>query len=243
MRQAQDLYRQGKLTEAIESLQAYLREQPGETRARSFLFELLCFAGQFDRARRQLSVLAQDSNDARLGIAFYLAALTAESERQEWYEQEPTPAAVNGSAVAGICDGRRFTGIEDLDNRLGGSLEFLAAGKYHRIAFTDLRRIEMIAPTRVRDLYWRAANVETTEELGSSELESILIPVLYPQTWLFDDDQTRLGRTTDFAISEGGTEIPCGQRMLVIGGEQIPVLEIQSIEFDLLTQQEEAANA
>jgi type VI secretion system protein ImpE len=238
MRQAQDLYRDGKLTEAIASLQAYLREQPGEKRARSFLFELLCFAGEFDRARKQLMVLAEDSNDTRLGVSFYLAALTAESERQSWYDEVPASETADGNTVAGECNGKRFQGIQDLDNRLGGALEFLAAGKYHRIAFRNLKRVEMAAPTRVRDLYWRTANAETTEELGSSELSSILIPVLYPHTYLFDDDLTRLGRTTDFALSAAGAEIPCGQRMLTIGREQIPLLEIQSIEFDGVGQEE-----
>lgn len=242
MRQPQDLYREGKLTEAIESLQAHLREQPGENRARNFLFELLCFAGEFDRARKQLSMLAQDSNDTRLGVSFYFAALTAEAGRQAWYEESATAETANGSAVTGECNGKRFTGIQDLDARLGGALEFLSAGKYHRIAFRNLRRIEICAPTRVRDLYWRTANAETTEQLGSSALDSILIPVLYPHTYLFDDDLTRLGRTTDFAISAAGAEIPCGQRILVVGGEQIPVLEIQSIEFDSLRPQEEAGN-
>jgi type VI secretion system protein ImpE len=242
MRLAQDLYREGKLTEAIESLQAYLREQPGEDRARNFLFELLCFAGEFDRARKQLSVLAQESNDSRLGMAFYFAALTAESERQAWYLETASAGTADGGAVSGECNGRRFTGIRDLDDRLGGALEFLLAGKYHRIAFHSLKRIEMSAPTRVRDLYWRTANAETSEQLGSSALDSVLIPVLYPQTYLFDDDLTRLGRTTDFAVTAGGVEIPYGQRMLVIGGEQIPLLEIQSIEFDDVPRQGDAVN-
>jgi type VI secretion system protein ImpE len=244
MRQAQDLYREGRLAEAIASLQAYLREQPADGRARSFLFELLCFAGEFDRARKQLAMLTQGSNDTRLGASFYFAALAAETERQAWYEDFSAPEVPDGDSdiVAGECDGRRFQGIRDLDSRLGGSLEFLAAGKYHRIAFRDLKRIELLAPTRVRDLYWRTANVVTSENLGSSQLDSVLIPVIYPHTYLFDDDQTRLGRNTDFAASESGVEVPCGQRLLMIGSEQIPVLEIQSISFDAQHRQEEARN-
>ena len=234
MRHAQDLYREGRLTEAIASLQAHLRDQPGDQRARSFLFELLCFAGEFDRARKQLMAFAQDSNDTRLGVTFYMAALTAEVERQAWYEDGSAFEPASGADVSGICNGRSFKGISDLDSRLGGSLEFLAAGKYHRIAFRNLKCIEMGPPTRVRDLYWRTASAETSEQLGSSEIDSMLVPVLYPHSWLFDDDLTRLGRTTDFAISSTGTEIPCGQRILVVGGEQIPFLDIQSIEFDCL---------
>jgi type VI secretion system protein ImpE len=234
MQRAQELYREGKLTEAISSLQAYLRDFPSERRARIFLFELLCFAGEFDRARKQIAVLTEDSNDTKLGAAFYIAALSGETERQSWYEEASAAERSNGEeqVVRGTWNGQRFAGIRDLDSRLGGSLEFLAAGKYHRIAFRNLKRIEMMAPVRVRDLYWRTANLEMSEDLGSSDLESILIPVLYPHTFLFDDDRTRLGRTTDYALSETGVEIPCGQRMLVIGEDQVPVLAIESIEFD-----------
>lgn len=234
MRQAQDFYREGRLTEAIASLQSHLRDQPGDQRARSFLFELLCFAGEFDRARKQLLAFAQDSNNSRLGVTFYVAALTAEKERQAWYEDGSAFEPASGGEVSGVCNGRPFKGISDLDRRLGGSLEFLVAGKYHRIAFRNLRRIEMSSPTRVRDLYWRTASAEMSEQLGSTEIDSMLIPVLYPHSWLFEDDRTRLGRTTDFAISSTGAEIPCGQRILVMGGEQIPLLDIQSIEFDCL---------
>lgn len=231
MRRAQDLYREGKLTEAVESLQAHLREQPADARARTFLFELLCFAGEFERARKQLSALAQESNDTRLGVTYYLAALTAEIDRQSFYEEDAPAEPPDGTSVSGTCNGKPFTGIRDLDSRLDGALEFLAAGKYHRIAFRNLARIEFTAPAQLRDLYWRTARAETTGQLGSTAIESMLVPVLYPHTYLFDDDRTRIGRTTDFALNTSGAEIPCGQRILIVGDEQVPLLEIQSIEF------------
>ena len=252
MQQAQELYREGKLTEAIISLQALLREKPADRRARNFLFELLCFTGEFDRARKQLAVLAEDSNETRLGVSFYFAALAAEAERQAWYEdsaprsgedaEEPDPS-VQPDSVRGTCDGEQFAGIRDLDDRLGGSLEFLTAGKYHRIAFRNLASLEFSAPVRVRDTYWRTANAELSADMDSTALDSILVPVLYPQTFLFDDDQTRLGRNTDFAVDGKGHEIPCGQRILIVGGRQIPLLEIQSITFDAPVSPAEAGNA
>ena len=241
MKQAQVLYREGKLTEAIDSLRAHLRDCPSDKRARSFLFELLCFAGEFDRARKQLVILAEDSKESKMGIAFYFAALAAEVERQAYYEEATAPQAADGPAeqaaaaeITGTFNGKRFTGIRDTDPRLGGSLEFLAAGKCHRIRFENLKRLEISGPKHVRDLYWLPAKLEMTEAMGSAELESILIPVLYPQTNLFDDDRTRLGRATEWAAIENGAEIPVGQKVLVISGEEVPLLEVRSIEFDAL---------
>jgi type VI secretion system protein ImpE len=234
MQQAECLYRDGKLAEAIGNLQTYLRDHPSEKKARNFLFELLCFAGEFERARKQLAILAEGSKESQVGATYYLAALAGETERQSYYlnltAAESPPVA--GELLRGTVDGRRFEGIADLDARLGQSLEFLASGSYHRLPFRHLKRLELTQPTRVRDLYWLPANAETTAELGSQPLESILIPVLYPQTYLFDDDLTRLGRTTDFAQAEDGSEIPCGLRIWVIGGEEVPILSVRNLEFD-----------
>jgi type VI secretion system protein ImpE len=239
MRQAEELYREGKLTEAIQSLQAFLREQPSEKRARNFLFELLCFAGEFERARKQLSILAEDSNESRMGMAYYFAALAAETERQAYYGDRAAPETANASrepsgnseVVGGTSGGEPFSSIRDLDVRLGASLEFLAAGRYHRIAFRNLSSLEIAEPKRLRDLYWLPARAQTTEALGSEELDSILIPVLYPQTYLFDDDVTRLGRTTDWAMADDGAEVPFGQRIWLIDGAEVPLLQVRSLEF------------
>jgi len=238
MEQARALYREGRLTESIASLQAWLRDAPDDRRARSFLFELLCFAGEFDRARTQLTLLAEDSNETRLGVAFYLAALTAETERQAWYKANAivaAPAEPEALAVCGACNGNVFRGIQDLDPRLGENLEFLAAGRYHRIAFHNLARVEFFPPRKVRDLYWRLATVQLSPDMDSTELDSILVPVLYPQSFLFEDDVTRLGRATDFIASGSDLEIPYGQRIIAFGESQIPILEIESIEFESRT--------
>jgi type VI secretion system protein ImpE len=251
MHQAEELYREGKLTEAIGSLQSFLRDHPSDKRARNFLFELLCFAGEYERARKQLAVLADESQGSRLGIAFYLAALNGEVERQAYYEEpavdqakSPAPSP-ESQPVTGSCNGKPFRGIRDMDPRLGESLEFLAAGKYHRLAYRYLKRLEISAPARVRDLFWLPATMETSAELGGMEYPQVLIPALYPHTYLIDDDQTRLGRATEWAADETGREVPCGQRMLVIGGEEVPVISIRSLEFDTsaVESQEAAGNA
>src|SRR6266481_6109993 len=45
---AKELYREGKLTAAIQALGAELRDNPTDAQRRTFLFELLCFAGEYD---------------------------------------------------------------------------------------------------------------------------------------------------------------------------------------------------
>ena len=79
---AQELYRAGKLDEAIEVLGAEVRDNPMDAQRRAFLFELLCFAGSYDRAEKQLSVLSQGGRDAEMGALIYHSALHAERLRQ-----------------------------------------------------------------------------------------------------------------------------------------------------------------
>ena len=56
---ARQLYQAGQLGEAIQALGAELRNDPADARKRIFLFELLCFAGEYDRAEKHLDVLGQ----------------------------------------------------------------------------------------------------------------------------------------------------------------------------------------
>jgi len=53
---ADELLRAGQLDEAIASLGVELRGNPADVQRRTFLFELLCFAGEHDRAEKQLDV-------------------------------------------------------------------------------------------------------------------------------------------------------------------------------------------
>ena len=45
------------LAPAHDALGAEVRDNPTDAQRRAFLFELLCFAGQYDRAEKQLNVL------------------------------------------------------------------------------------------------------------------------------------------------------------------------------------------
>jgi len=60
---ARELFESGKVREAEKELTAYLRDHPTDVAQRTFLFELLCFSGDYDRAEKQLSVLAQGNVD------------------------------------------------------------------------------------------------------------------------------------------------------------------------------------
>src|SRR5690606_40758811 len=107
------------------------------TKARTFLFELLCFAGEYDRAGKQLELLADKSKDARTGRLIYHAALQAERTRRDLFEgkleerERPKPRADREPAqLAGTLNGKPFSTITDADTRIGPQLEVFASFNY-----------------------------------------------------------------------------------------------------------------
>ena len=57
---ASDLFNAGKLTEAIDAQIKEVKANPGDQARRLFLFEMLAFNGDLDRARKQIDVLTFD---------------------------------------------------------------------------------------------------------------------------------------------------------------------------------------
>src|SRR5690242_17201994 len=93
---ANDLLREGKLAEAIQALNEEVRQAPGNAQRRTFLFELLCFAGEYERAERQLDALSNEDKNVKMGALLYRAALASERVRQNFFhngEYKNHPAA------------------------------------------------------------------------------------------------------------------------------------------------------
>jgi type VI secretion system protein ImpE len=230
---ARQLFEAGKLSEAILALSSHLRENPTDTKSRTFLFELLCFSGDYTRAEKQLNTLEQEGNkDSFLGTLLYKAALNGENTRQEMFEKKTYPAPiVNGAAasVRGKLNGKEFESLADADARFGGKLELFAAGDYLWIAFHDLAAIHIEQPKRLRDLLWLPAKVNTGPAYRSRELGEILLPAISPLSFQHPDDEVKLGRVTEWCENEGGEVAPYGQKTLLVDGEEFPLLEVREL--------------
>jgi type VI secretion system protein ImpE len=243
---AQQLFKAGKLTEAIPALNAHLRDNPSDVRSRTFLFELLCFAGEFDRAEKQLLIIQEESSqDSVFGALLYRAALAAERTRQEMFETKAFPKlSVNGSApapVRGKLNGKPFQSLSDSDPRIGTKLEVFAAGEYLWISYSDIASIQIEPPKKLRDLLWAPAKVIAGPALRSRELGEVLLPVISPLSFLHDDDDVRLGRATEWCADENGEEAPYGLKNLVVDGEEVPFLEIRHLEIEPASQAQPAS--
>jgi type VI secretion system protein ImpE len=231
MATAEELFQAGKLNHAIEAVSAELRNHPDDRQRRTFLFELLCFAGNWDRAGKQLDLLPGDGPDQSMGALFYRAAIAAERRRQEKFRsadsiQEPTSETNHvGSALSGTLNGTRFSTFEDADPRIGRRMEIIAGENYLWMALDQVRMLQMDAPRRLRDLLWAPARLQTAAD-GAGPGE-VLLPVLCPFSSNHAEDAVRLGRMTVWE-----DEIPFGQKMFLVDGEDFPLLEIQRLEID-----------
>jgi type VI secretion system protein ImpE len=230
---ARELFKLGKVQEAGKVLTSYLREHPSDTAQRTFLFELLCFAGEFARAERQLAVLAEGSVEKETGAIVYYAALHAEKTRHELFEKEgfPTDSADSKTPLKGELNGKPFTEIQDADPEIGRRLEIFAAGAYLWLPFEHVASLEMGSPQRLRDTLWAPALVQTAPSFRGMDLGEVLIPAIYPFSWKHPDEAVWLGRVTDWSVDDVGREYPSGQKVLLVDGEEIPFLEVRSLQF------------
>ncbi len=224
---AQALFEAGRLEEAIAALGAELRDDPSDTRRRTFLFELLSFAGDYDRAEKQLDILADSGGDAELGVWSYRAALMAERTRAEMFDGDlalsgPTP-------VAGTLNGRPFESLTDADPRIRGRLEVFSAGQYSWIPLRHVARVTAEAPTRIRDVLWIPATVELRDKERQDDLGEVMLPGVAALTFRHPDPEVRLGRAADWVEIGDDYVAPAGPKLLAVDDELVPLLDLREL--------------
>ena len=235
MNDAHQLFKAGKLTEAILALNAQLRENPTDQRSRTFLFELLCFAGEFDNAEKQLITLEQEgSREVKLGALVYKAVIRAEKNRQEMFEKKSFPKQLldgRGVSVSGKLNGKEFITLSDTDLHIGEKLEIFVGGEYLWMSFHEIVSVRVTPPKRLRDLLWIPAEVTTTRAAGSRELSNIMIPSMAPLSWKHPDEEVRLCRVSVWGEDETGQVVPYGLKCILVDGEEVPVVGIRELEI------------
>jgi type VI secretion system protein ImpE len=228
---SRELYAAGKLDEAVQALGSELRNDPTDTKRRTFLFELLCFTGDYDRAEKQLDILADLGKEAAMGTLLYRSALQGARTRRDMFEKKTFPLV--GQAVppaGGTLNGQAFETIEDADPRIGARLEVFAAGAYLWLPFEHIASVRMEPPKRLRDTIWIPAILQTGPKCKGLDLGEVLLPALTPLVSKHPRNSVRLGRETVWEEA-GGETLPAGQKLLLVDGDEIPILEVRDLLF------------
>jgi type VI secretion system protein ImpE len=252
-----ELLEAGRLSEAIERLAGEVRAKPGDPVPRTFYFELLCLAGELDRARKQLEVVAE-SGTWGSGADIYKGALVAESERRQFFHGGPRPhvlgspayasvyleavehyAAGNASATAellekandrllhGTLNGAEIQELTDSHDLLGPFLEVIMENHYAWVPWEAVQSLVIPEPRYLRDTIWAPASL-TLHSGGQGE---VLVFALYPDSHLQAED-IKLGRRTIWETNPAGFTIAYGQKVIATGEHDIPILEMRTLEVE-----------
>ena len=257
---AKELFDAGQLQAAIEELTREVKANPADASRRTFLFALLCFAGEWDRADKQLDVIGHQSAKAEIGALMYRNCLKAERARRQLFSEGLMPnflveppgyIGVHLQAIDRIREGD-FDQARQLLERAEEERPALA-GTFNGQAFEDFRDSDDLAGPAleliVQDRYiWlpfeqiSRIEFEPPQHLrdliwavARVEAENIngevFVPVLYEDSCRHADDRIRLGRMTDWRLLGEGLNRAAGSRLFLVNGEDQPMLEARTIEF------------
>lgn len=253
-----DHIKAGRLTAALDALQNQIRANGAEAQLRLSLVQLLCVMGNWERARTQLQALSSLGDEYKTWTAMMGQALLGEALRRDVFAGRTTPlvlgepapwiaqmiqaivpgdpaqrAAVRAAAFEAApatpvkINGQDAPWVADADSRLGPILEAIMEGKYYWIPFERIKRLSIALPTDLRHLVWIPAQATWT----SGGESAVLIPVRYPASEAAADDRLRLARMTTWEELDGGQAAGVGQRMIVAGDSEYPLLEIRTLEM------------
>lgn len=262
MSEAKALLDEGRLAEAVEAATREVKAHPADAAQRMLLFELLLFAGEWERALKHLDVAARQDARSELGAQVYRNNIHAMREREQLWAEGTAPhflseppadvdahiaaikewragraaearklldgAAKRRKPLAGRVDGREFTGWRDADDFLAPALELVISDKYTWLPFAQIKRLELSAPKRLRDLVWCPARVETRQ----GTIGEMFVPALYEGSSRHADEKVKLGRATQWQDEGGGPARAAGLRLFLAGEEELPIFEARQIEFD-----------
>jgi len=86
-----ELFAAGDLTAAVAALTDQVKRHPTDQNSRGLLAELLCLAGDLQRADKQLEVLSNQDLEAAPALALFRQVIRAELARSEFYKQGRLP--------------------------------------------------------------------------------------------------------------------------------------------------------
>ncbi len=259
---ASELFRAGKLQEAIAAQLAAVKASPADQAKRLFLFELLAFSGDLERARRQLDAMQFEEIELQAAAADYHKLLDAELIRRRVFREGGQPSFLTNKPPEHVR--LRLEGLERLRaGHMAEAAESLAQaaeaspmvkGQLNDKPFDDLRDCDDLFGTVIESFgqgnyFWvPLVTVSSIAMIAprfprdllwvKARLETegasgqVFLPALYPGTHEHADEQVKLGRQTDWTGDENGPVIGRGLRMFLVGEETSTLLEWRDVQIE-----------
>jgi type VI secretion system protein ImpE len=255
---ASELFRAGKLGDAIAALNEQLKAAPGDAEARTLLFETLCFTGNLDRAEKQLDVLAGQSPDAEWPAQIYKNLLAGERMRRRVLAGQQAPEflldppayiqpRLQALAALGQGDAARAADLIVQSNEARPLLEAEVDGQACAdfcdcddllspvLEFMVLREYAWVPWEQIRSLEISAPErprdlcwIPIQFQLVDDSQRRGYMPVLYCGSHEHDE-AVQLGRMTDWVGGDSGPVRGLGQRMFLAGDEGRAALDTRRV--------------
>lgn len=255
------LFEAGDLPKAIEAQIALVKTAPTDLARRAFLFELYAFAGDYDRARKQLDFVKSMNAQSEWAVTVYGHLLDAEAKRRKFYEGGAPPEFLidipdhvqrHLEAAKQIAAGRNAEATALLQE--AAELTPTVGGKLNEQPFTELRDCDdLLAPVLevmiLDDYVWLPLTQIQSLELNPPERPRDLIwapvrltltdgttrsgylPALYFGSAAHADSELKLGRATDWRGGEGEPVQGIGQHQYLAGDAEVGLLDIRKLEI------------
>lgn len=259
---AKDLIKAGKLSEARKQLIEAVKSSPADLGKRTLLFQVLCFCGEWDKAERQLEVIALQDASTEIGVQVYKNLLHAEKQRIDVLHLKYRPAFLPKSptyfekydAALQALGENRIDAAKALFHEVNEQIPVIS-GTLNNKPFSGFRDsdtfVSLFLEVFVHEQYIRIP-FEAIREFSVLPPETLFdllwiethimtweglslhgyLPVLYTDSCKHEDERVKLGRMTDW-ISLGGSFFKAmGQHVFEIGDDEIPLLEIREVFFN-----------
>lgn len=258
--QARELLQQGKLREAIDAATAAVKGAPTDTGTRILLFELLSAAGEWERARKQLAVVADQAPDMAEGVRSYQGLLEAEQARARLFsdgtgapqrmtllplDPEPHLGALRRLRAGDPAGARALLAAGPDPDERPATVDGVAAGPFRDADDLLAPVLEVFANglygwipiAQVARLAFEPVKTfrdllwrPVAVTLVNGAESTLLLPTRYPLTERADDPALLLARATDWR-DEGGVVSGVGQRAFLAADDLRYALEIQTVEW------------
>jgi type VI secretion system protein ImpE len=259
---ANELFKAGKLKEAVEAQIAEVKSKPADQGKRLFLFELFAFAGELDRARRQIDALEYEELELQAAAGDYRRLLDSEEARRKVFHEGAQPkfltlevpehVRLRFEALAHLRAGRRSEAAEALEQ--AAEAMPTVSGQLNERPFEGLRDCDDIFGGVLEvfaqgNYFW--VPLEKVELIATNapkfprdllwlparletlgESGQVWLPALYPDSHSHADDEVRLGRQTDWQESDGGPVFGRGLRMFLAGDDASTLLEWRQLQLN-----------
>jgi type VI secretion system protein ImpE len=262
MKTAKEYFQDGKLAAAIEQQTLEVKAKPAEVAARTFLFELLCFSGGYDRAEKQLDVIAHQSKEMEVGAEIYRQVLIAERARRavflegrnpDFLTTPPDYVALHLEALALQRENHPekaralLERALDMHPALPGEADGLRFAEFEDADLFLSPFLELIVNDKYAWLpFEQIKRIEIAKpsqlrdllwvraklEARGGDLGEVFLPVLYSGSADHPDDAIKIGRQTGWVEAGAGLMRGAGQRLFAIDGNDKVMLEIAEVSFD-----------